>query len=285
MLTIKYRIAPTGWTQEDPNPFTADGSYGPQWSCFRIRDDADAWAVNRRWATGLYAFVVGRDWRHSESLLAADLADFLRYESMHERQVIVSVPVEIDAQALVQRAMAETPAWSVVRPYDPKWLIHSTMTRNWAAIQACGELRSLARLRREGCPVGGIGFAELGEPEDYTEHVMLGNAGAMAPEFVVASQHAGKIITEEDTPYQPGARLFFDGHRLVRDGLIVRDGLHTAKVYDHLPLDPYLIAVVTPAKLDPDGKIEAWTPRTFCLAALEYFSEIVGEPVPYEHWI
>ena len=190
----------------------------------------------------------------------------------------------MDAHAFVQHALAATPEWSVVRPNDPKWLVHSTTAQNWTAIHACGELRSLARLRREGIPAGGVGFAAFGEPEDYAEHVMLARAGAMAPEFVVASQHAGTIITQEDTPYEPGARLFFAGHRMIRDGLIVRDGLHEAKVYDHLPLDPYLIAGVTTADLDPEGKAATWTPRTFCLAALEYFSNIVGEPVPYEHW-
>lgn len=71
---------------------------------------------------------------------------------------------------------------------------------------------------------------------------------------------------------------------MIRDSLIVRDGLHGAKVHDHLPLDPYLVASVTPADLDPEGEIAVWTPKSFCLAALEYFSNVVGEPVPYEHW-
>ncbi|MHB9132380.1 MAG: hypothetical protein ACYDBB_15015 [Armatimonadota bacterium] len=284
MKSIPYHIAPPGWTHEDPNPFTADGAYSPQWSCFRIRDEEDGRGVNRRWENGLYAFVVGRGWRKDGRGLVADVADFLRYESMHGRHSIVSLPADMDARAFVEQALAETPDWSIVRSNDPKWLIHSTPATNWAAIRACRELRSLARLRREGVSAGGVGLAQLGEPDDYAEYIMLGKPGVMSPEFVVASQQAGRIITEQDTPYTPGARLFFDGHRLIREGLIVRDGLHEAKVHDYLPLDPYLIASVTPADLDPEGEITVWTPKSFCLAALDYFSGIIGESVPYEHW-
>lgn len=281
MKTQNYMVAPTGWTHEDPNPFTADGAYGPQWSCFRIRDDDDGWAVNRRWENGLYAFVVGRRWPRE---LAADLADYIRYECMYGRRCIVSLPGEVDGEAFVERALAETLEWSVVRPKDPKWLVHSTPVANWQAIRACGELRSLARLCREGLSLPGVGFAAFDEPKDYADYVMLTKPGVMAPEFVVASQQTGTIITQPDTPYVPGARLFFDGHRMIRDGLVVRDGRHEAKVLDHLPLDPYLIASVTPADLDPEGRVAVWTPKTFCFAALKYFSNIVGEPVPYEHW-
>ena len=196
----------------------------------------------------------------------------------------MSFPADMDAHAFVEHALEATPAWSVVRSDDPKWLVHSTTVQNWTAIHACGELYSLACLQQAGIASGGIGFTSFGEPEDYAEYVMLARAGVMAPEFVVASQQAGCIITQEDTPYEPGARLFFNGRQMIQDGLIVRDGLHEAKVHDHLPLEPYLVASVTKTDLDPEGKVAVWTPRTFCLTALEYFSNIVGEPVPYEHW-
>lgn len=280
MHTVNYLIAPPGWTHEDPNPFTADGAYGPQWSCFRIREDFDGWATNRRWENGLYAFVVGRGWPRD---LAADLADFIRYESLQGRQCIISLSEDMSG-TFVDQALAETAAWSVVRPDDQKWLVHSTTAQGWAAIQACGELRAQARLRREGLAMPNLGGDWLGEPAYYADYIILANAGAMAPEFVVASRNANRMITEPNTPYTPGARLFFNGHRLIRDGLIVRDGLHGAKVLDHLSLDPYLVASVTPADLDPEGEITAWTPKSFCLAALEYFSTVIRARVPYEHW-
>ncbi|MCE5324180.1 hypothetical protein LLG46_12820 [bacterium] len=280
MSVITYLLAPDGWTHEDPNPFTADGAYGPQWSCFRVQDEYDWRGGNRRYENGLFAFVVGRGWPRP---LSADMADFIRYESMHGRQCIVSVPGDMDARSYVEKALSETPDWSVVRQNDQKWLVHSTTAHGWAAIQSCGELRAQARLCNEGLTINNLGNEWFDEPADYAEYILLANAGVMMPEFVVASKNIGRVITEPDTPYTPGARLFFDGHKLIRDGLIVRDGLHR-KVHDHLPLDPYLAASVTPADLDPERMVSIWTPESFCLAALEHFSDIVDETVSYEHW-
>lgn len=101
--------------------------------------------------------------------------------------------------------------------------------------------------------------------------------------------HEDPNLFTADGSYGPGWSCFrirekADGRRLIHDGLIIRDGLHDMKVYDRLPLDPYLIAAVTPADLDPDRTVAAWTPRSFCQAALEYYSREVGEPVAYEHW-
>lgn len=132
------------------------------------------------------------------------LADFLRYESEHGRHVILIGPADVDLEGLAQQALAHTPTKLVVRPTDPRWFVHSAPTDAWVRIQECGELRSLARLRSEGVQVKGVGFAALGEPDDYAEYVMFGIAGGMPPEFVVASYNAGAIVTEPDTPYQPG---------------------------------------------------------------------------------
>ena len=55
-------------------------------------------------------------------------------------------------------------------------------------------------------------------------------------------------------------------------------------MYDHLSLDPYLVASITPADLDPENNVATWTPKSFCMAALDRFSGVVDEPVPYEHW-
>lgn len=277
----KFVLAPSGWSHEDPNPFTNDGGYGGQWSCFRVRPEADGRAISGTSSHGLYAFVVARDCRRD---LAADIADFIRYESRHGRKCIISLPPDMGGQALVERALAETPDWSVIRAKDPRWLVHSTTGEGWKAIQACGELRAQRRLRREGVAMPNLGGKWLGEPADYADYVLLARPGFMAPEFVVASRNAARMITEPDTPYTPGARLFLDGQRLIREGLIVRDGVHGAKVHDHLPLDPYLVAAVTVTELDPQGETAVWTPREFCLRALEFFSGIVGEAVPYEHW-
>lgn len=203
------------------------------------------------------------------------LADFLRYETSHGRDVIVSFPPDIDAAEIINRALKTTPGRETVRPNDPRWWVHSTTRENWVKIRECGELRSFSRMRREKGSPGGIGLFSFGEPADYADYVMLGSALGIGPEHVVSSQQKGFLITEEDTPYTPGVRLYFDGHRIIRDGLAVSDGLHLVKVRDHLPLEPYLTAAVIVSDVDLAGDVQTWTPWTFLNASNVWFMEKV----------
>ena len=50
------------------------------------------------------------------------------------------------------------------------------------------------------------------------------------PEIVVASYQAGRFVMDGQASYAPGIRLYFDSHRIIRDGLGTRDGLHLIKV-------------------------------------------------------
>jgi hypothetical protein len=267
---LDYLQAPDGWDHESANPFTPDGSYGPYWSCFRVVESK--WEPYGRTDRGLY-FISPRP---DSPILARRLADFLRYEASYGRKVIVSCPEDFDMKALVADATLISPPDSQPRPDDPKWLVHSTSLENWKSIQAVGELRSLAMLSRNGIETGGIGLRGFGEPEDYAHHIMLGLPENIGPEHVVASLGRGEVITEENTPYQPGARLYFDGHKIIRDGLMVRDGLHMHKVRDRLPLAPYLVAAITVADVDREGKVAEWTPRSFLDGAGECFAEIIS---------
>jgi hypothetical protein len=146
----------------------------------------------------------------------------------------------------------------------------------WAKIKEDGELRSVALLRSNGVNFGGIGLRAFGEPEDYAEYVMLTGIDGIGPEHVVASWKRGCVFTEENTPYQPGARLYFDGHRMIQDDIVISDGLHTFKVHDRLPLEPYLVTAVTAVDVDPYGEMAEWTPRSFLDRANEYFVDRFG---------
>jgi hypothetical protein len=323
-----YFRAPEGWDENQPNPFTPDGSYGPEWSVFRLRDEDDDRIANgrpggafcdkvpesgdeshleQRRGQGPYCFVMGRgildiEARYADLLrgelfhghkifmapppgadpgtfvgrcftsMETRLADFLKYETDHGRRVIVSFPPDMDADALVRRALEDTPDRSAVRPDDPRWWVHSTSVENWEKIRTCGELRSHERLRREGLSRAAVGLFVFGEPADYAEYVMLGLTTGIGPEHVVSSQQKGYLITEEDTLYTPGVRLYFDGHRIIRDSLAVSDGLHVLKVHDHLPLEPYLVAAIGVSDVDPAGEVNVWTPRTFLNRANECFA-------------
>jgi hypothetical protein len=269
MTRVDYIVAPDGWDHREPNPFTSDGTYDAGWSCFQILDGPEGTFYSGRGASGLYAAAL---WS-GEPTLADRLADFLRYEAWHARRTIVAGPAGMDVESIVKRALAATPEASVVRRSDPRWAVHSTTRAGWDAIRVCGELRSVAALRDAGHQVSPLGAELLGEPEEYAEYVMLGPIGHASSEIVAASQLEGAMVADENAPYQPGARLYFDCHGIIRAGIAVRDGLHLVKVRERLPLDPHIVAVITPADLGPEGTTREWTPRTFTEAANARFLE------------
>ena len=96
---------------------------------------------------------------------------------------------------------------------------------------------------------------------------------SIASEHVVSSQQKGRIVTQEDLPYEPGVRLYFDLPRILAAGLGVRDGTHVTKVRDHLPLHPYMVAAVGVDQVATADGTPSWTPRTFLEAANAYFGQ------------
>lgn len=268
MTEMMYLEAPTGWKPADPNPFSADGAYGPAWSCFCV-EGVDR-RVNFRGGgkTGPFTFRLAADCPG----LTTSLADFLRYESQHGRQAILSCPERLDVDALVRQALRDTPPAPIVRPEDPRWVVHSTTIDAWASIRADGCLKSLAALRREGNSILGLGLDELGEPPDYADHVVLGRVDQVNAEHVVSSREKGHIVTDPDLPYRPGVRLYFDNHTIIGAGLAVRDGLHLTKVHHELPLSPYMVASVSVTELPG----QTWTPHMFWKAANDLFCHRIG---------
>lgn len=270
MSKPKWVTASAGWNPQSPNPFSPEGAYGPAWSALTLMPDSDErlhYPGRCKTDRGLFHCLIGTQ----NEQFDAGVADFLRYESAHGRTVIVSSPEDVDIDHLILRALDETPTESVVRAQDPRWVVHSTTRERWPRIQQCGELRSMARLHSEGTPWPEIGFEQLGEPPEYREYIVLGEMESVGCENVVASHQKGCVFTDENQPYTPGLRLYFDLHRIIADGLAVRDGLHLVKVHDHLPLEPYLAAAVSVGEVDPEGSIPEWTPRRFLEAANAHF--------------
>ena len=102
---------------------------------------------------------------------------------------------------------------------------------------------------------------------------MLGGVGGTSPEAVLASKQAGRFVLDEDAIHEPGVRLYFDNHRIITDGLGTRDGVHLIKVYQHLPLTPYLLAAISVDDVQLENNAQMWTPRTFVAKANEAFSD------------
>ncbi len=266
---IPYFKAPNGWSHDDKNPFTKDGSYGQKWTSFCIIDKSGDRVFVGRGTNGLYSYRLSRDVKD----IKYKLADFLRYENVHGRNVILSFPSDIDMKAFINKSISKTPETAVIRKNDPKWVVHSTSLETWKQIQKNGELRSLSRLIKEGKNVKTVGFRFLGEPSEYADYVMLGSIYNMGTEMVTSSNMKGYICLDENMPYEPGVRLYFDNHAIIRSNLGVRDGEHILKVHDHLPLKPFLLTAVGINDVDSERKVKEWTPKKFLEASNKIFFE------------
>jgi hypothetical protein len=276
---LPYLIAPPGWDCRAPNPFTVDGSYGPDWSAFCLLDRDDDQFVTGQSGRGPFAARLGRRVAH----LPERLADFLRYEGRHGRTVILSFPPEVDPREYLARALAGTPASGVVRAYDPGVVVHATTAEAWQSIQDSGALLAASQLvaRREvpgsSDVPGSLEDYRQHEPPEYGDYIMFGEMDSCVPEMVVASYQAGRFALNENAVFRPGVRLYFDNHRLIRDGLGVRDGLHVIKVHLRLPLRPCMLGALSPQDLDPPDQVSAWTPRSFVERANAAFRSLRGQ--------
>jgi len=200
------------------------------------------------------------------------VADFIRYENVYGRTVRFQ-PRSFDPSDALQRV---PDSGSTLRPGDPRFISHSTTLAAYEKILRDGQLKSTALLRKEGADQNAIGFLPLGEPPDYLEYVMFGGIDGAGGEIVVNSHMRGKPCYNPNAPCQPQARMYFDAHKIINDGLAVRDGGHVLKVYSALPLEGYLLRTVFAADvaLPPDTK--NWTPTLFAEAANALFLREMG---------
>jgi len=199
-------------------------------------------------------------------------ADFIRYENAHGRKVRIR-PRSFDPSD----ALKSVPdSGSTLRPNDPLFVVHSTTFAAYEKIMADGQLKSTTQLRKEGKIQHAIGFLPLGEPPDYLDYVMFAGidryGAASSCEIVVNSHMQGKPCFDADIPYQPQARMYFDARKIIADGLAVRDGTHTLKVYGALPLEGYLLRTVFADDVALPPGTESWTPTLFAEAANALFS-------------
>lgn len=247
--------APAGWLPVNPNPFRADGLYGADWSAL-VLDERVAHVSNRWEGARLYVLRV----QPSAADAGERTADFLRYETAHGPNVIISGLSTAEIPAVNTE---EKPA---LRPDDPPFFVHSTTPELYQSIVVCGALLAPTELSARGIVVPEIGLAPMREPKDYSEYVMLDVPNGCS-ELVVHSRRLGRVCPDPDAEYEPGVRMYFDAKAIFRSGLAERDGLHPLKVRAMLPLAPYLLFAVTPETLGPRRR---YTPSSFTEAANQY---------------
>lgn len=254
-------LAPEGYLEDAPNPFTRDGAYDRTWTIFIADPGVRGMLFQRKSSHGCYVVAATPEYEHFDDLMS----DFLHYETGQGRKVIFVT----DGHSHEKLAVLAPIPRNLFRPYDPRFLVHSTPLDAYAKILRDGMLKSPARLAREGASVEPIGLAPLGEPEDYLDYVMFA-PGGVTPELVVNSRLCKNINCDPNAAYQPQARMYFDARRLIEDGRIVRDvGM---KVYDGVQLAEYLVKTVTADMLAHPGGQGVWTPAAFSREADEYMS-------------
>lgn len=247
-------VAPNGYHECDPNPFTADGSYDRSWSIFIIDPAVHGMLFQRKSPFGCYVMAVTPAYAHFRDLMS----DILHYETAHGRKVIF-----VGEDPSILDTLEPIPA-TRIRAYDGPYMVHSTLLSSYEQIKKDGLLKSPTRLAKEGIAVHPIGLSQLGEPDDYLDHIMFTDGG-LAPEIVVNSRLNGHPVYSIDEPYQPQARLYFNAHRMTLDGIVIRNVCRM--VYDSVDLNKYLVRVVTADDMKlPDGQA-FWTPQTFAQAA------------------
>lgn len=262
---MRYFRAPVGYEPDGTNPFSSDGHYGSDWVGLHLTDEDQSFIGESK--TGLFFYRFNRKLSNIECIAA----DFLRYENEHNRNAIFFVPEDIDMETFVDSALANTPKSHVLRDSDPKYLVHTTSLGAAKEILRDGEVKSLSKLSQEGRDPKWhrLRSACLGEPPEYGDHINLGAIDDLWCEVVPASHTNGQFMTLEDE-YEPGMRFYFDAHRIIQAGLDIRI-VGAIKVFDSLALSPFLITSVSLDDIDPDRKINIWTPKFFTEQANKVF--------------
>ncbi len=263
-----YRFARPGWTPEQKNPFERDGKT-TDWAAFLYHNQGFGYSHTYPGAK-IHTLVV----RPEGDPEFIRLRDYVQYENSFCRTVILSAPeglLESAGEALEGR-------WDcrerLVRRSDPKYVVHSTTHAAWHSIRTMGVLLSAVQQRRQGLEVKEVGFLPMLEPPEYSRYVML-DIPEGCGEMTVCSRQTGRICRNPQEPYRPEVRLYFNAHRMIRNGLAVRDGLHPIKVKRELELGPYFLMALTAQDVDPNR--QDWTPASFARAVDLEFRRRMGE--------
>ncbi len=245
---------------------------------YRVEElkQADAMAWDDRWRVAMlidseYESICGRGDRGAYTIKMSrqqcnwrlKTGDLVGYAEAEKRNVLLVMTAE-EWNESARFYQGHTYNERFLRPEEPRVLIHSTPMENWKRIQRAGCLKSWNLATQDGdlLETQPIGHGLLGDPEDFRNYIMFGSG--VKCEIVVASKQAGKLVYDENAPYQSGVRLYFDAAKMAEDGLLIRDGNHI-KVKDCLALQPYLLWAATREILDLAESV--MTPKLFAETA------------------
>lgn len=270
MIVLNIEILPIDWNEGNGKLDSPS-----QYSLFKIDSSVTGYSMGMS-ECGCYSIIVNP---YSDDFKER-LFDFIEYENNYERCVLI-----YSAKFNVNTILSEHKAHNKgIRKSDSKYAVHSTLLSSYEKIIESGCLKSTSRLNKEGVQQKAIGFMPLGEPKDYLDYIMFGSMDNqnIGSEIVVNSHFLGKVCFDSNAPYTPQVRMYFDAHKIINDGLVIRDGVHHLKVFDTLPLEEYLLLSVFEKDVALPSGEEYWTPASFTKAANNFFLKFMGENKTWE---
>lgn len=274
-MTAKHNIyiLPPGWNDSQPNPASDDGSYKNGFSLLKIDRTINGYIMGLS-PCGCFSLTLNP---------AADdflyrYSDFIQYENTYNRCILIYSEELIIKEAFIN-SLNYNYKDARVREIDPKYAVHSTTLASYEKIIKDDCLKSPVLLAKEGIHKNTVGLIPLGEPEDYLEYVMFApvEGWGSSSEMVVNSHLRGKVCFDPNSEYTPQARMYFNAHKIIKDSLAVRDGIHILKVYESLKLSEYIILTVFEGDVILPAGCAYWTPTLFTEAANEYFFNRIKE--------
>lgn len=256
-------FAPCDWQVDDLNPATCE-PFDRNWSGLFLSDSNDDQIWNGTSTSGLFSVKCSK----GVGDLNQRIADMIRYSQLQGTSLIIGTDRDIDLCTYIEQVLLASPAQTGMRVTDSLYLVHSTSRESWVEIQKDMLLKSPARLSAEGAHCVPIGKTLLGDPDDFASYIHLAPYQSMHVEYVVMSRQRGRMTCDSEGEYTPGVRLYLHTAAMIDAEIIVRDGLHQAKVFDCIDLSKYMVFYV-------EGFLErsSWTPKGFADFATQKFEE------------
>lgn len=219
--------------QIDINPITNE-PYTGDWIIYCLTDSKGYEMLNGIIGGNVYILRVSRYYLYWEY----SLMDFIGYQESRNKNILLYVD-DKDLQAAQITYTGHKYNDNFLRSYESDFFVHSTTMELFQSIKQDDCLKSWNVLKREKeiweeSPIG----IKLGDPRDFSDYIMFSNGG-ISSEIVVLSKQKREITMDINMKYKPGVRLYFDGEKIAKAGLLLRDGCHL-KVKHVLALSPFL---------------------------------------------
>ena len=236
---MKYQIVDDDWS------YCAANKHYVNSSCFSIRNTLKKGLITKRLENGLWILMISKN----ELDYKSRLKQFIEYENKWGREVIIDIP-----------GLKESEIDSINRPvFNSKYLVHSTTQESWDKIKDCKKILARFYLQTE-TRIMSTEIKEYleKEPAEYKKYIMLSGIDRNN-EITMAMYQKGTFSIDKNAQYEPSVRIYLDAQKLLKNGCLTFDGIHSAKIFHEIGTD-YIVHVAHP---DDFKNVNKWTPEQY----------------------